>query len=286
MKLLNKSSCFYCNKKNLVFFMKKIRNSYLCNTCKKKLLKYNYNYVDFNMYHPKLIIESLSTQKDLSTIHRNYYISNKQNEFYNILNKIEILSPNISDQKVDKNLLKNMPNYTFSFPRNNNGNFISLDTETTGLHPKNNKIIEISLIKFNNFVPTECLTTLLHIEKKLSENITKLTSITDDMLKLAPNVEYVMKDFNNFIKGYNIIGYNLEFDLKFLYINGLDFFNEKRKFYDVLQIARKKIKKSEIYDYKLSTVTEYCNIYPSKEHRATEDALCTGLLFKYFCNEI
>lgn len=81
-------------------------------------------------------------------------------------------------------------------------------------------------------------------------------------------------------------GYNLEFDLNFLFVNNIDLFSEKRKFYDLLQICRRHISKDDVYNYKLNTVCEYYGIYRDNIHRSMSDALATGLLFSKISKQI
>ena len=99
------------------------------------------------------------------------------------------------------------------------------------------------------------------------------------MVANSPNIEFVIQDFSKFIKGFNIVGYNLEFDLRFLYKNGLDLFNEKRQFYDAIDLARK-VYKNKLYNFKLDTIAEEMELYRTQSHRATEDAFVTGIIFR------
>lgn len=199
---------------------------------------------------------------------------------------IEIKNENIYKKK----LLREMPIYKFSqitkkTSKNIFKDFIVIDVETTGLSSKNDDIIEISAVKFKNYTPMEYMTTLLKPKNELSEEVTKINNITNDMLVDCPRISEVIDSFSNFIKGYNIIGYNLEFDLKFLYVNNLDLFSETRKFYDVLELARKVINSDYIKNYKLTTVCDYVNLQRDNAHRALSDALATGILFRDFCIE-
>ena len=191
------------------------------------------------------------------------------------------------DNIYKKNLLREMPEYKFSqitksSSKNSFRDFVVIDVETTGLSPRNDEIIEISAVKFKNYTPMECMTTLIKPKKQISDEVININHINNDMVKSSPNISEVIDSFSNFIKGYNIVGYNLEFDLKFLYVNNLDLFSEKRRFYDVLELARKIIHSDDIYNYKLTTVCEHVNLQRNDAHRALSDALATGILFRDF----
>ena len=121
------------------------------------------------------------------------------------------------------------------------------------------------LNKNGKLIPTE-ITTITHIDNKMVEN--------------SPEIAYVSNSFSDFIKGFNLVGYNLDFDLKFLHVNGIELFNEKRQFFDVLDICKQYFSKGTVENYRLDTIAPLCGIYRTNSHRATEDALATGIIFR------
>ena len=99
---------------------------------------------------------------------------------------------------------------------------------------------------------------------------------------------------SDFIGKSAIVGHNLLFDIKFLYKNGLDFFEVKRKYYDTLELARKILTKAkssndiygDVSDHKLTTLCDYYSIRDNHyAHRAASDCLATGYLFNIFVKE-
>lgn len=180
------------------------------------------------------------------------------------------------------------------------GTFIAIDTETTGFHPPKSKIIELSAVKFENWIPTEIFETLINPQTNIPSAASAVNHITDDMVSGAPLISEVMADFNSFVKGFNIVGHNINYDLEFLNADGA-VFDEKTKYYDTLWIAEKvltspktkvwnnELKKEEYIDihdidvqnYKLETLAKYYKIGDSsKAHRSSYDAYVTGLIFK------
>lgn len=236
-------------------------------------------------------------EQKMKQMYENFQIKKKQEIeenkalFNKTLKAIENIPIELKKYNIyKKNLLREMPEYKFSqITKNSSKNsfkdFVVIDVETTGLSPRNDEIVEISAVKFKNYTPMECMTTLIKPKKQISDEVININHITNDMVKNSPNISEAIDSFSNFIKGYNIVGYNLEFDLKFLYVNNLDLFSEKRKFYDVLELARKIIHSDDIYNYKLTTVCEYVNLQRDDQHRALSDALATGILFRDFSIE-
>lgn len=291
-----KDNCALCGDLHFTFFMNKKENFYICNYCSKLCDNLNSPYKN-SIYRYSIADLKNSIQQNESVYIINYkkereaYIKKRKQEYLDTLKDIKIISPNISNIKTKRKYLKDIPSFNYSSVRKNIPqykleNFVVIDTETTGLKPSTDEIIEISAIKFIDANPTECLTTLLHSKKEISKEIVNINHITNEMVQNSPKIEYIINDFSNFIKGFNIVGYNLEFDLKFLHVNGMDFFNEKRQFYDVLELCKKFFHKDEVYNYKLDTICEHCNLYRTEAHRATEDALVTGILFRDLGNKI
>lgn len=279
-----KSNCALCDKIYYKFLMKKKDHFFICKDCVYICNKFNgdNSIKNFSLSELK---KSIIKKDSISNIKRLEYINNKKEEFTNSLNKISLLSPSIDlCAQFEQNLLKNMPDYKISQVRRNTPinrlqNFIAIDTETTGLQPSKNEIVEISAVKFINGEPIECLTSLVKPQKKISKNISNINHITNEMLENSPKIENIVTSFNDFFKGFNIVGYNLDFDLNFLYVNNINLFNEKRYFFDALELARK-FYKNELYNFKLDTVAEEMGLYRQNAHRATEDAFVTGIIFR------
>lgn len=291
-----KSKCALCEEIHFTFFMKEKNNYYICNSCSELCNKLNPPYKDI-IYHYSIsdLKESVEQNESVYTINRKKereaYIRKRKKEYLDTLKDIKMISPNISVEKTKRKYLKDIPEFNYSsvrknIPQHKLENFVVIDTETTGLKPSSDEILEISAIKFIDANPVECLTTLLHPKKEIPKEIININHITNGMVQNSPKIENVINDFSEFIKGFNIVGYNLSFDLRFLHINGMEFFNEKRQFYDVIELCKKFFSKNDVYDYKLDTICEHCNLYRSEAHRATEDALVTGILFRDLGNKI
>ena len=278
-----KAKCIFCGQTHFKFVMGIKDGKYFCNNCKNTLLQYNNN--QLYSYSNEDLKKSLNEKRSVYAINHDKYILKRQKEFIETLNGITFLKPTVSKNRTKRKYLKDMPFYSFSkvrknMPLNKLENFIVLDTETTGLTASKDDLLEITMIKFIENNPVEAITSLLKPRKSISSEITNLTHINYKMVENSPEIAYVSNSFSDFIKGFNLVGYNLEFDLKFLYINGIELFKEKRQFFDALDVCKSYFSKGSVKNYKLDTIAPLCGIYRTNAHRATEDALATGIIFR------
>ena len=65
-------------------------------------------------------------------------------------------------------------------------NYVALDLETTGLSPKNDRILEIGAVKIEEGRETGRIATLIDPQMKIPERITALTGISQKMVKGMP----------------------------------------------------------------------------------------------------
>lgn len=157
--------------------------------------------------------------------------------------------------------------------------FVVFDLETTGLFFTQHEIIEIGAVKIVDGKITETFSTLIKPENKISDEITSITGITNDMVKDAPLFQNVLTDFYKFCEDCILVGYNiLEFDIKFLNFHankyGVDF---NHQIEDALILARKYC--LGMKRYKLKDVCNNLNIVLENAHRALFDTIATAEVF-------
>ena len=97
-------------------------------------------------------------------------------------------------------------------------NEIFLDTETTGLSPKDgDRIVEIACIETKDLIPTNrVFHKLINPQKKVSSEAFKVHGFSDDFLKGKEKFDEVVEDFLEFIKDKKLIIHNAPFDVGFL----------------------------------------------------------------------
>lgn len=160
---------------------------------------------------------------------------------------------------------------------------IVFDTETTGLG-KDAKIIEFGGIRYQitneKLIATHKLELYVNPGEPLSEKITEITGITDDMLADAKNEEQCAPHIYQFLESADLwAGYNINFDIRMLdqMAARLNFDYKKKECLDVMSMARDMIPNDQVENYKLSTVVEY--MFPETDlhfHSAFDDAKATA----------
>lgn len=154
-------------------------------------------------------------------------------------------------------------------------NYVLVDIETTGLSPKENDIIEIGAIKVRQNEIIDKYESLIKIDYKLNPFITRLTGITNEMLKEGRKVEKVLEEFIDFA-GYDIImGHNVNFDINFIYDKCEKYLDTylKNDFIDTMRIAKKLLPDSP--NYKLGTLAKMFDVSYKNAHRGLTDVEIT-----------
>lgn len=159
-------------------------------------------------------------------------------------------------------------------------NYVAVDLETTGLNPSDEEIIEFAAVRVVNGQVAETFSSLANPRREISEEITKITGITNEMLKDAPDVADVFKDFLAFVGDSVVVGHNVNFDINFIYDScerhGLGPFSNN--FVDTMRISRKCTVGAR--NHKLDTLLKHYGIVNDNAHRALSDTLCTQQLYE------
>ena len=161
--------------------------------------------------------------------------------------------------------------------------FIAFDTETTGLHPETDSIIELGAVLFVDGNPTDSFSSLINIHQHIPEDATRVNHITDKMIATAPSAASAYKDFVAFLKdaitGDTVLcAHNARFDMDFLK-NALmeQGYDGSLKCVDTLALSRHTIK--DLRNYKQNTVAAHFDLVNVNAHRADQDAMVCGKIF-------
>lgn len=159
--------------------------------------------------------------------------------------------------------------------------YISLDLETTGFDPHDDKIIEVGAIKFNEDGKIiDKFESLIYTTKEIPEFISHITGIFNKDLINAPTIEKVSADLEKFLENHPIVGHNINFDTTFLKANNIKITNPE---FDTLTLT------STIYrdlrSYSLEALTKVFKIDHKNSHRAMDDAIASMNLFLIVKNQ-
>lgn len=159
--------------------------------------------------------------------------------------------------------------------------FVVFDIETTGLNKLSDEITEIGAVKIRNYEIIDRFSALIDPQKEISDEIIKLTGITNEMVYGKPTINTVLPEFLNFIGNLPVVAHNAKFDTGFIKQkakkSALEFNNS---IIDTLTLSRWLL--TDLKKHKLDIITEYLGIKLENHHRAVDDAEATAYVFIKF----
>ena len=155
------------------------------------------------------------------------------------------------------------------------GPIVVLDFESTGLNTGTARIIEIGAVRLENGIVADSLQLLVDPGEPLSQKITEITGITDNMLQGQPPASEALPKLMEFIGGNPIAAHNAAFDAELLRTElgrlGLSF---TQPVMDTLSYARKLY--PALKSYRLSALCKHLGVSLKNAHRAVHDATATA----------
>ncbi|MBO5509917.1 MAG: PHP domain-containing protein, partial [Lachnospiraceae bacterium] len=157
-------------------------------------------------------------------------------------------------------------------------NYVVFDIETTGLSPKHNKIIEIGAVRIVGGKIVDTYNQFINPEVPIPYSITKLTSITDDMVMDAPTIDKVLPEFISYVGDSILVAHNASFDTGFVreFAKRLDIPFDST-IMDTMTLSQVLI--PELGKYTLDRLCKQFNVSLENHHRACDDAYATAEIF-------
>ena len=164
---------------------------------------------------------------------------------------------------------------------------VILDFETTGLSPgEGDRGIEIGAVKIERGQVIGRFQELMYPGQRISGFIESHTGISNEMLAKARPCGEVMRDFSEFIQGFNLVAHNASFDKRFLDAEfsrvSIDYSGQ---FSCSMLAARRLCQHSP--NHQLGPLVAYLNIpMDGVLHRALYDSEMTAKLWLVMLNSI
>lgn len=175
--------------------------------------------------------------------------------------------------------------------------YVMLDTETTGLHPEEGAtLIEIGafLVQPGNENSRPKFEQLIDPRQPLSEFITGLTGITDQMLQGMPTAGAAMLRFHQWLdqvwpsgEPLTIIAHNAEFDVSFLDAAERVYDPTASGFYCRWLCTKEmswELNPQKRHHRVTDLIADY-HIGDTEEHRALADAIQEQMIYRALCHE-
>ncbi len=159
-----------------------------------------------------------------------------------------------------------------------------VDIETTGGLYKRDKITEIAIVLHDGAKVLNQFSTLVNPERSIPPEITRITGITNAMVRDAPKFYEVAKDIVELLEGAIFVAHNVRFDYTFIKneFKALGYTFTKRQLCTV-KLSRKAFPK--LNSYSLGNLIKHFDIKVDARHRALDDTLATVELFEKIVNQ-
>jgi len=164
------------------------------------------------------------------------------------------------------------------------GSFVVVDIETTGLDASSCGITEIGAVRLKGREAVDRFSTFVNPGMPIPADITRITGISDDMVKDAPGEAEALTRFLEFAGADALVAHNAGFDVPFMRrrgaASGLIFQNPV---FDTLALSRALY--PDMRRHRLDTLTKKLGVKLEGHHRAVNDAEATAKIFLIMATE-
>lgn len=164
----------------------------------------------------------------------------------------------------------------------NSQEFVCIDCETTGLDPKQDRIIEIAATRFTLEGVIDSFESLINPDCPIPESSIAIHHITPEMVKDQPKIEEVLPHILKLVGKSIIIGHGIGFDVEIVACAadrfGIPTTIRSNLLIDTLRMARAY---GESQTNSLEQLRCHFNIPQEGAHRAMSDVIVNIEVFKY-----
>jgi len=154
-----------------------------------------------------------------------------------------------------------------------------LDVETTGLSKYCCKLTEIAALKVRDNRIVEKYQSLINPECEISEFITSLTGIDNELVKNERTINEVIPEFISFLGEDIMVGHNVGFDFGFINHNSQKHLNLSLINPRLCTIKLSRRLLPDLASRKLASLCNYFEITNDNAHRAMGDCIATNRVF-------
>ncbi len=163
--------------------------------------------------------------------------------------------------------------------------FCVFDIETTGLSVANCAITEIGAVICRGGEVLSTFNTMVDPGHPIPEEITRITGITDSMVRGAPSQEEAVRQFLAFAGDRVLVAHNAGFDTSFIKKvceeYGIAFPNA---YLDTLSLSR--YLNGDLKKHSLDSLAKYFSLPEFHHHRASDDAQMLGMIFLHMAQKL
>ena len=162
------------------------------------------------------------------------------------------------------------------------GRYVVVDLETTGGRPGPGAITEIGAYRMEGPRMTDSFATLVRPRGPISPFVTRLTSITNEMVADAPPIEQVLPAFRDFLGDAVLVAHNAQFDFAFLDVEFRRVFGMglKNPVLCTLRLSRRFA--PSLRRRRLDALAEHFGLSTEGRHRGLGDARMAAELLSIF----
>jgi len=155
-----------------------------------------------------------------------------------------------------------------------------IDVETTGLRAASEKIIDVAVIIHDGEKIVDEFQSLVNPERIIPSNITRLTGISNEMVRDAPKFWEIAREVVLMTQDKTFVAHNVNFDYRFVRKEFAELgYSFKRPKQCTVQLSRKLMPGRS--SYSLGNICRDLGFENESRHRAYGDAKATALLFAH-----